>query len=235
MKKSNLPIPPDLLNFEDNFFPQYTMFLISDEDQNITNFRERVEKEKEKISLDFENAKLEYNNLIEDLKIQLMGGIDEHFKVFIDKYSRFKQEVIEFKNIKLDIPQIQPPSKYDGSTGSNQQLIRELEELRYKSQISKLYQYIQEVQKDSLHKVLAISQDVLGQMSSSSHLYNSEAAQKSLKDLKNIFAQNLQLKFEPLSNFVRSIYHIEAVRETNLNTPPYNAEYLNQISPPHNN
>jgi hypothetical protein len=43
-------------------------------------------------------------------------------------------------------------------------------------------------------------------MSSSSHLYNSEQSAKSLKEVKNTFAQNLQLKFEPITHFVRSVY-----------------------------
>ena len=63
------------------------MFLLSDEDKNLNNFRERIEKEKSRVEQDFENSKKEFNNLLDDLKVQLLQGVDEHYKAFIDKYS----------------------------------------------------------------------------------------------------------------------------------------------------
>lgn len=44
------------------------MFLLSDEEKNINNFRERINKEKKRVSEDIDIAKQEIINLIEDLK-----------------------------------------------------------------------------------------------------------------------------------------------------------------------
>lgn len=64
----------------------------------------------------------------------------------------------------------QPPSTLKHT--SNVQLIKELEELRYRNQMSKLYQYVGEIQKANTHRILQASQLLLSQMSSSSSLYN---------------------------------------------------------------
>ena len=45
MDNSNLPFPPDLFNYDDDFLTEDTMFLISEEENNIASFRENIEKE----------------------------------------------------------------------------------------------------------------------------------------------------------------------------------------------
>lgn len=46
-------------------------------------------------------------------------------------------------------------------------------------------------------------------MSSSSQLYNSDNTCKTFKDIKQNFAQNISLKFDPLSMFIKTVYAVE--------------------------
>jgi len=46
-------------------------FLLSEENKHISNFRERVEREKTKINKDIDHAKKEIDNLLEDLKMEM--------------------------------------------------------------------------------------------------------------------------------------------------------------------
>ncbi|KAL4508506.1 hypothetical protein ABPG72_003810 [Tetrahymena utriculariae] len=237
-KKHNLNIPTDILTYDQDYFPQYTMFLLAEEEKNLTNYRERVEKEKQKIEADFEHMKHEMNNLLDDLKIELTTGVDEHFKQFIERYKTFKSEVIEFKSIKAELPSIQapPPSQIDQKNASNVQLIKELEELRYRNQMSKLYQYIGELQKANINRILQASQMLLGQMSCSSSLYNSEGCQKQLKELKNMFAMNLSQRFDLLSNYVRQVYsqppNMQALDMNNINASTFIPNLMQQQNSP---
>jgi hypothetical protein len=45
------------------------MFLLSDEEKNINNFKEKVEKEKARIDQDIDQYKQEFINLLDDLKV----------------------------------------------------------------------------------------------------------------------------------------------------------------------
>lgn len=103
--KSQFQIPPDLMNFDQDYFPQYTLFLLSDEEKNISNFKERIAKEKQRVVADIDIFKQEVVNLVDDIKQTLLEKIDEHFLEFIEKYKKFKNEVIDFKNVNLEIPQ----------------------------------------------------------------------------------------------------------------------------------
>ena len=48
---------PDLFNVTSETLPQDVIFLLGEEDTNIANYRERIEKEKERINNDFELIK----------------------------------------------------------------------------------------------------------------------------------------------------------------------------------
>lgn len=204
--KQNLTQLPEILAFDADYFPQYSIFLLSEEEKNINNFKERIEQEKTKINQDFEQYKSEIINLIEDLKIDLLRQVDQHFKPFIDKYKEFKQNVIEFKNIKLDIPvnNFKPVSKVDYTQASNQQLLKELEEIKYKNQLAKMYQYISEVQREQMNKIINSSQDILQILTQAQPFYQNDQTLKTLNDLKNNFAQNISVKFDPLTQYVRA-------------------------------
>jgi recombinational DNA repair protein (RecF pathway) len=77
------------------------MFLLAEEDNHISKFRARVEKEKTRIEKDVQLVRTEIDNLLEDLKIQMCTYIDDHYKRYISVYGAFKEEIIQFKQQKL--------------------------------------------------------------------------------------------------------------------------------------
>lgn len=103
------------------------MFLLSDEDNNITGYREIIENEKHRLSNDFDFFLREITNLLEETKNKFQEHLDGHYKSYINKYKEFKQEVLNFKNVKLEYnTQKQPLDEVDFSKVSNANLIKEL-------------------------------------------------------------------------------------------------------------
>ena len=86
LENSNLPFPSDIFNYDDDFLTEDTMFLISEEENNIANFRENIEKEKAHMTNDMDLLIKEVNNIMEESKIKLVESIDEHYKLYIHKY-----------------------------------------------------------------------------------------------------------------------------------------------------
>lgn len=78
-------------------------------------------------------------------------------------YAIFKEEVISFKSAKLEAPLnlVPPPPSSTFDECSNANLIRELEEMRYKNYVSKVNAYVSELAKQRIEKVQIISKDLL--------------------------------------------------------------------------
>ena len=60
--------------------------MLSEEEKNINNFKEKLDKDKEKVAQDINYCKQEFNNLFDTLKNKILASLDEHYKVFINKY-----------------------------------------------------------------------------------------------------------------------------------------------------
>jgi len=86
-----------VFSMDQDFLPQEILFLLSEEDNHIKKYREKADREKNKIKKDVEMAKNEIINMFDDLSMQMQQYVDEHFKRYISIYSIFKEEIIQFK------------------------------------------------------------------------------------------------------------------------------------------
>ena len=71
---------------DDEFFTEEMLFLLQEEDNNLANYREIIEKEKAKLEQDVEFAIKEIGNTIEEVKNRIVEGLDDHYKLYIAKY-----------------------------------------------------------------------------------------------------------------------------------------------------
>jgi hypothetical protein len=62
-----------LNNDEGNIFPEDMIFLLKNEEKNINNFKDKIEKEKSKVENDFAVFKTEIEHILEDVKISLQA------------------------------------------------------------------------------------------------------------------------------------------------------------------
>ena len=71
---------------------------------------------------------------------------------------------------------VPPPPQVNIDVGSNSNLIRELEEMRYKNYVSKVNAYVGELAKARIEGIQVVSRDLLQLTSHDGNLYNSDAA-----------------------------------------------------------
>lgn len=90
---------------EGDFFAQETLMLLEQEDNNISQYRQIIEKEKQKIANDFDYYIDNMRNLVEDNKAKFWSRLDSHYQEFVNQYLEFKRQVVFYKNIKNDILQ----------------------------------------------------------------------------------------------------------------------------------
>lgn len=69
------------------------MFLLSEEQNNMEYFKERIEGEKKKVERDFQNYHQEISHLLDDLKLSLLSQLDQIYKNFINMYRNLKNSV----------------------------------------------------------------------------------------------------------------------------------------------
>ena len=74
--------------------------MLSEEDNNLASYREIVEREKSKVENDIELILKELTNMYQDMKLQMVEQLDDHYKLFVTRYMEFKSSVVDFKNIK---------------------------------------------------------------------------------------------------------------------------------------
>lgn len=110
---------------DQDFLPQEVLFLLSQEDNHIRRFRERVDRDKTKLQRDIKLVKAEIVNMLDDLAMQMGNFIEDHFKRYTNVYSLFKEEIIQFKNQKLEAPLnlVPPPPQLPTDECSNSNLI----------------------------------------------------------------------------------------------------------------
>lgn len=77
-----------LLNVDQGeIFPEDLLFLLKNQEKNINNFKEKIEKEKARVENDFTVLKMEIQHILEDLKLSVQAELDLVYKVFISKYA----------------------------------------------------------------------------------------------------------------------------------------------------
>lgn len=80
---SNLMNEPDV-------FPEELVFLLRNEENNINNLKEKIEKEKARVENDFAVFRAEINHILEDVKISIQAELDLTYKSYITKYAELK-------------------------------------------------------------------------------------------------------------------------------------------------
>ena len=81
-------------------FPDDLIFLLKNEEKNIGNFKQKIEKEKVRVENDFALLKTEIDHTIEDLKLTVQAELDRVYQVFISKYAEVKGEVQEIRRLR---------------------------------------------------------------------------------------------------------------------------------------
>lgn len=76
------------------------IFLLSDEENNIRYFKEKIESERQKIEKEFENMKQTVIHVIEDLKISFQAELDKSYLSFIAKYREFKIKMQDLRDVR---------------------------------------------------------------------------------------------------------------------------------------
>lgn len=76
------------------------IFLLSDEENNIRYFKEKIELEKQKLLKDFDNVKQKLTNILEDLKISFLAELDKSYLNFIAKYREFKLRMQDLRDVR---------------------------------------------------------------------------------------------------------------------------------------
>lgn len=220
----------ELVGFDEDFLPEDCLFLLGEEDNNISSFRENIEKEKARLSSDFDYMMKDLLNLFEETKVKMIESLDSHYKNYISKYGYFKEILMEFKNMKMDLPlkNVHPAFAMDLSNVSNCNLIRELEELRYQSQMSKMFNYVSAMQKEKLTQIVSSSRELLQLSTQLPNYYNSEAFTGLLKEIKSVISQLFVQKMQNLNNFVKSVNPQEQIDNNVFNQFKLNMSDFNK-------
>ena len=69
------------------------VFLLRNEEKNINNIKEKIEKEKARVENDFAVFRAEIDHILEDVKISVQAELDLIYKSYITKYAELKGEV----------------------------------------------------------------------------------------------------------------------------------------------
>jgi hypothetical protein len=205
-----MPAPND-----EDFLPQESLILISEEENNLSFYKETVESEKAKLSKQIDDFAKDLNRVVDELKGKVLEQVDNHFKEFVKKYEKFKEEVIEYKNVKLEVKNqnFAPQSLMDTTDGlfsaahlaSNKELLLELEALRQQNHMTKIFQYINSIQREQVNKILDVSNQILNQLSSLESLTNPENLQADLSEIKMGFNEITKIKLENLASYVQPL------------------------------
>lgn len=75
---------------EPDVFPEELVFLLRNEENNINNLKEKIEKEKARVENDFAVFRAEINHILEDVKISIQAELDLTYKSYITKYAELK-------------------------------------------------------------------------------------------------------------------------------------------------
>lgn len=142
----------------------------------------------------------------------MIENLDSHYKNYISKYGQLKELLIEFKNMKLEMPikNLHPTFAMDLSNLSNGNLIRELEDLRYQSQMSKMFHYVNSMRKEKLALITNLAKELLILSTQLPNYYNSEAFNVLLKDIKGLVTREFSLKMQEINKFVKPIQNVLA-------------------------
>ena len=148
----------------------------------------------------------------------MIENLDSHYKNYISKYGQLKEVLIEFKNMKLEMPikNLHPTFAMDVSSLSNGNLIRELEDLRYQSQMSKMFHYVNGMQKEKLGLITNLAKELLILSTQLPNYYNSEAFNALLKDIKGQVMREFSVKMQDINKFVKPIQNIPAEPKAGL-------------------
>ena len=73
------------------------VFLLRNEEKNINNIKEKIEKEKARVENDFAVFRAEIDHILEDVKISVQAELDLIYKSYITKYAELKGEVQELR------------------------------------------------------------------------------------------------------------------------------------------
>jgi len=96
---SSMNIGGGLLNSE-QLFSEEMIFLLSNEENNIRYFKERIDSERQKIEKEFENMKHKIIHIIDDLKISFQAELDKSYLDFIAKYREFKVKMQDLRDVR---------------------------------------------------------------------------------------------------------------------------------------
>ena len=200
---------PDFLSNED-LLTKDTIYLLSEEDNNLASYREYVEKNKAKVQSDIDFLLKEISNILEESKIKIMEELDEHYKLFVHKYRDFKQEVISFKNVKLDfiytaLKHQNPIGNLDMHIASNGELLRELDDIRQKFHASRIHQAINNRTKEFQMQINHLSKEILQILSSAYGLYKSENMNAFFREIKTNLHEIFNNKFQNIEDIVKPI------------------------------
>jgi len=206
-KKNVLNVQAEMMHYDEDFLPEDCLFLLGEEDNNLASFRENVEKEKAKLDSDMDIMMKDVMNIFDENKNKLQENIDLHYKNYISKYGHLKDLLIEFKNMKLDLPlkKIHPNFNLDLTNASNSNLIRELEDLRYQNQMSKMFNYITALQREKLAQIVNLSKELLQLSTQVPNYYNGEAYGQFLKEIKNSMTTSFSKRMQNVNDFVKSL------------------------------
>lgn len=79
------------LNFDVNNLMNDIYFLLNNEEMIMNEYKNAIEKEKERITIDFNYFLNEIFHIMAEDKIKLFSKLDNHYKSFIQIYKTFKE------------------------------------------------------------------------------------------------------------------------------------------------
>lgn len=79
------------------------LLLLTNEARNIKAFKDKTDKEKNRVVKDFEVFKKEISHIIDDLKLSIVAELDILYKSYIEKYAMLKSEIMEIRRLKKQI------------------------------------------------------------------------------------------------------------------------------------
>ena len=230
-KKNVMSAQAELMNYDEDFLPEDCLFLLGEEDNNLASFRENVEKEKAKLVSDMDLMIKDLMNIFEENKVKLLENIDLHYKNYLTKYGFFKDMLMEFKNMKLDMPskKLHPNFNLDLTNSSNANLIRDLEDLRYQNQMSKMFNYITALQREKLSQIINLSKELLQLSTQVPNYYNSETYTNFLKEIKGNITNNFGKRMQNINDFVKSLLPKVETLPMNPFASTYPAQNMSQF------
>lgn len=205
MASSHVSQLNNMMSEHTDIFPDDLVFLLSNEEKNINNLKEKVEREKAKVENDFAVFRTEIDHILEDVKISVQAELDLIYKAYITKYAEIKGEVQELRLMRREIlmnNQTGMSNGFGGASVSNKDLISEIEKDAEQMRNYKIYGYLGELQKQKLEPIVELSDELIFIGAAECGFYRQKELSEKLKDVKHHFGSFIKEVFDNLADYI---------------------------------